>query len=477
MAPLDAKTMEQAAASGVINPYLNQEVVHHKKYISHLGIAFLDLKYSEKRLMKSQRTVLRKICGQLNYGTVVAILGPHKSGKTTLLKCLCGRLNDGIDCQTQLYVNQDVPLRIVYLEKEIANNIMLCLSPAEACSYTYRFRNPTVRSVERKAAIKQLLIDLQLIELADIPLIHLPAEEQIKAQIAVALCSYKPPNMICLDEPLMMLDAVGVDNVIHLMKTLCRQYSITFCCSIGTTPDSDILAVFDKLYVLSRGGLCVYEGSVDHLNLFLRESDIIITSKIETPFERLMKIASKPDQQTLRLANRIYSTRDEIFDQGNKYGKLAMYGIQTRLRNVNIFNMYDLFVRCLINKWRRHWKLILLQICTFMSFSFVLVTGFNTDIGQPDGCLHRYRSKKIDGLVVILNDTINEEDLTRNSSLQNFEFVHNQNDVEQNVKLIFLCCASLTLFQMVTSMKLLHDELKAVINEHRNGRFPIFDSC
>ncbi|OTF77164.1 hypothetical protein BLA29_015421, partial [Euroglyphus maynei] len=43
-----------------------------------------------------------------------------------------------------------------------------------------------------------------------------------------------------------------------------RVYRISVNLSIGNMIDSDVLSAFDKLYVLSRGGLCIYEGSVEH---------------------------------------------------------------------------------------------------------------------------------------------------------------------------------------------------------------------
>lgn len=94
------------------------------------------------------------------------------------------------------------------------------------------------------------------------------------------------------------------------MKRLSRQYQLGITLAVGQILDSDILAVFDKLYVLSRGGLCVYEGSVEHLHLYLREANVMhlnpnaaVENSVSeqqkqrsTPMERLIKIASKPSK-------------------------------------------------------------------------------------------------------------------------------------------------------------------------------------
>jgi len=49
--------------------------------------------------------------------------------------------------------------------------------------------------------------------------------------------------------------------------------------SIVTTihqPNSDILQMFDKLYVLAKGGVCVYSGTPQHLDRYLMDCNILL---------------------------------------------------------------------------------------------------------------------------------------------------------------------------------------------------------
>lgn len=185
----------------------------HRKYISHFGIAFLDLMFTDQGVGKGGRTVLRKICGQVNYGTLIAILGPRQSGKTTLLKCLSGRANQGIDYETQFYLSGDIPVRAVFLEKEIENNILLSLTVEEALLYSFCFRNPNVPAEQRMKVINGLIKDLSLAEVFEMPLRACTAEEQVRAEIAMALATLNRSNILFMDEPLSQLDAVSIDNV------------------------------------------------------------------------------------------------------------------------------------------------------------------------------------------------------------------------------------------------------------------------
>lgn len=200
-------------SQAVINPYINQEILVHRKYISHFGIAYLDLKYTEHGFRKSGRTVLRRISGQINYGTLIAILGPRQSGKTTLLKCLSGRGNQGIDYETQIYLSNHIPVRAVYLEKEIGSNILLSLTVEEALTYSFCFRNNNVSIEQRTKVVDELLKDLQLNDVADMSLRLCTVEEQLRAEIAMTLSTLNRSNILFMDEPLSQLDAVSIDNV------------------------------------------------------------------------------------------------------------------------------------------------------------------------------------------------------------------------------------------------------------------------
>jgi hypothetical protein len=68
---------------------------------------------------------------------------------------------------------------------------------------------------------------------------------------------------------------------------------------------------FDKLYVLAKGGVCVYSGPAQDLNKHLRECDIIC-SEIQIPIEVLMKVASNgiKDDRVVKLVNKTSEERE-----------------------------------------------------------------------------------------------------------------------------------------------------------------------
>nr|XP_027194971.1 uncharacterized protein LOC113789612 isoform X1 [Dermatophagoides pteronyssinus] len=483
----------------IINPYQDQEVIRHRKFVSHIGIAFIDLKFVEKKFMHPPRTILRKINGQLNYGTLNGIFGPRNCGKTSLLKCLSGRNNRGLDAGTMLFFNPDVSIKVFFLENAIYNNILVSMTVKEVLDYAFLFRHPWASREQRYSTVKEVLTNLQLQELADIRITECTAEERVKTQVAMGLSSLDKPNMLFMEEPLTHLDNVSVENFVNLMKQMSRVYSISVNLSIGHMVDSDVLSVFDKLYVLSRGGLCIYEGSVEHMSLFLRESGVIIQSSIQTPIERLIKIASKPNELTVRVANRVFSTRHDILHSAKKYGVLLEFGIQPHLLPISLINIWHLFRRSLVHKYRYYWKSILFEYWALIAAIVLLVLLFDNGIGEPDSCYDpidtsgnlgginhdRMIGKNISknrilavkkpqsilyGRLILLDrSSISNTTLDKFLRNENVITIHGQHLIEQNLKFLFLTTVLMTLSHFLVSVFALNEEIIVACNEHRNG--------
>ena len=75
------------------------------------------------------------------------------------------------------------------------------------------------------------------------------------------------------------------------LKNLASKYDLAIVTSIHQ-PNSDILMMFDKLYVLSKGGRCVFDGKTNELQSHLKECQIDC-DKWQVPIEELIKVASK----------------------------------------------------------------------------------------------------------------------------------------------------------------------------------------
>lgn len=61
------------------------------------------------------------------------------------------------------------------------------------------------------------------------------------------------PEVIILDEPTAGLDPVGVSELMHLLKRVCKQQNTTI---ILSTHDIDVIPVYaDEIFVMDKGKL------------------------------------------------------------------------------------------------------------------------------------------------------------------------------------------------------------------------------
>lgn len=89
------------------------------------------------------------------------------------------------------------------------------------------------------------------------------------------------------------------------MHQIARKHKLAIVTSIHT-PNSDVFMLFDQVYVLAKGGKCVYMGSPNLLRQHLFECGIPCL-EWQVPIEVLLKVASKSKKDVLNeLVNLLY---------------------------------------------------------------------------------------------------------------------------------------------------------------------------
>ncbi|CAG2104152.1 unnamed protein product [Medioppia subpectinata] len=114
--------------------------------------------------------------------------------------------------------------------------------------------------------------------------------EQKRLTVGLELVQQIKPNLLCIDEPTSGLDSNSSEIVIQCLKRLTEKHSMAIVTSIHQ-PNSLILAMFDRLYVLSKGGHCVFAGPPTQLRAHLNSCGIECPSHF-APIELILKIAS-----------------------------------------------------------------------------------------------------------------------------------------------------------------------------------------
>jgi len=213
------------------------------------------LKLKAKELVKvySKRTVVSKVCLEVEQGEIVGLLGPNGAGKTTSFYMITGmiRPNDGtihLDSQdiTSLPMYKRARLGIGYLPQEasifrkltVEENILAILESMQ------------LSRQQRKERLEELLNELNITHLAKSKAYTLSGGERRRAEITRALVT--KPKFILLDEPFAGIDPIAVEDIQSIVKGLVKK-------GIGVLITDH--NVHETLSITSRAYL-LYEGVV-----------------------------------------------------------------------------------------------------------------------------------------------------------------------------------------------------------------------
>lgn len=110
--------------------------------------------------------------------------------------------------------------------------------------------------------VDKVLEDLDLMEIKDLkvgdPLNKFISGGQRK-RLNIALELMREPSVLFVDEPTSGLSSMDSEKVMLLLKNLARSGKLVLC--IIHQPSSDIFKLFDKLWILDKGGYPIYNGN------------------------------------------------------------------------------------------------------------------------------------------------------------------------------------------------------------------------
>lgn len=235
------------------------------KNVPYINISGLSIGY---KTSKKANIVAQGLNGMAHKGELIGLLGANGTGKSTLLKTLCG---------FQPYFSGQVEIMGQCIgkmsEKEISYKLSVVLTEkvtlpnATVYELVAYGRSPYTRMLGRLDKEDQHIID-QAMEQCGIAykrnslLSAISDGEKQKAFIAKALAQDTP--IIVLDEPTAFLDLPARVEIIQLLREVAIQSGKTI---ILSTHDLDLaLQMADKLWLLPKGGPLI-EGTPEDLVL------------------------------------------------------------------------------------------------------------------------------------------------------------------------------------------------------------------
>lgn len=217
-------------------------------------------------------TILDEVSFELPQNNMMAIMGGSGAGKTTLLNVLAQRTNinsSGLSFGGSVtYLlptpTDKVKLTTAYMLQE--DTFLPGLTLEETLHFQAELRLTGSTKAERTQFVSSLLTLLELDHRKDeivksfTGAINLSGGEQRRTSLAIQLLNR--PQLLFLDEPTTGLDTSSALTMISVLHKLSSP-------SIGITiillihqPRREVLDLFDKLCVLTRGGKLVYYGSL-----------------------------------------------------------------------------------------------------------------------------------------------------------------------------------------------------------------------
>ncbi len=237
---------------------------------------------------KNSHNGLKKVSLELKSGQFVGIMGGSGVGKSTFLNILTGKYPidagkitiNGYDIHTDKkkldgligYVPQDdLLIEELTVYQNLYYNAKLCFS-----TYSNQQLDQEVNKI-----LKELgLFDSRNLKVGD-PLNKFISGGQRK-RLNIALELIRKPSILFVDEPTSGLSSFDSKNVMDLLKQQVLMGKLIVA-NIHQ-PSSDIYKLFDKIWILDKGGYPVYQGNpIDAITYFKEINNYINSAEIECP--------------------------------------------------------------------------------------------------------------------------------------------------------------------------------------------------
>ncbi len=281
---------------------------------------------------KKNDDFLQNISFSIPDNQIFGLLGHNGSGKSTVLKLICGLMN--LAQGRILFYNKPLP---EYSTTDLYEKLSVLIEKPAFYEHLTIYEN--FRIITQYRHIGKTRIE-EVLEIAGLKEFYRMKMNQLstgmKQRMGIAAALIPDPQVILLDEPTNGLDPEGIIEVRNLLRSL-KSDGKTLVVS------SHILSEMEKLcdqLIILKNGKSVYTGSLSNLIRNRNEKEIILNAKPKT------KVS---DMLTLKKIDYRFENENIIIDlEHNKVPELLqeLIKINVRIDNVNfsVKTLEDLYI-------------------------------------------------------------------------------------------------------------------------------------
>lgn len=219
------------------------------------------IRMQDIRFSYGNEEVLKGISFSSEENSVISILGPNGSGKTTFLKCMCGihRPSSGeitVDGENiSAFSGRELAKRIAFVPQTIP------VSRISVFDSVLLGRKPYIDWSVRDEDLDKVSEIIDLLGLSKLSLRYMDeisGGEFQKVQIARAIV--QEPSVLVLDEPTNNLDISNQHRTMHMIMDAVRSRGM---CTIMTMHDINLAVHYSDRFMFIKDGKAVSYGGVD----------------------------------------------------------------------------------------------------------------------------------------------------------------------------------------------------------------------
>ncbi|KAH7637213.1 uncharacterized protein LOC124495078 isoform X3 [Dermatophagoides farinae] len=338
---------------------------------------------------KDSKQILKNLNGQFRFGTLNALMGPSGAGKTSLLNILIGKSKTRMSDTTKFFLSKFTPIRVCYLTQEVSGHLLPGLTAKQSLIYASMLKNASENeNLNHEAIAMKILKELDLADTKDTYVQNCSGGQRKRLALALELTSVRMPNLICIDEPTSGLDSSSAQVVISCLRQVAHHHNICIITSIHQ-PTAEVFSMFDQVYVLAKGGVCVYSGPPSDMRQHLTKVSDRMDQDDIFPVEELIKYSclsyDDPSVQDLvRLTNeRILNDNLILLNETVP----VLDGIPTNRNRFSLKSVWVLILRYAFYVRGYLWQLLCIMYCLYLGFGSALNIVFDHNMIYYDGCV------------------------------------------------------------------------------------------